>query len=94
MSDEMPPADFPSPNANVGCPNTTNRSLCRITQQSVVQQPVMNWNPIYDGNGAMMNSDPNTFVNTFQCETCNMAWEMTTVAGQSPAYRQLPNLVE
>ena len=82
----------PGPNANVECPNVLNRSLCRITMQAVVVQPVMEWTPILDGNGVMTNSDPNTFVNTFLCETCRMAWEVQTVAGTQPVYRQLPNL--
>ena len=38
----------------------------------------------------MTNSDPNTHVSTYSCATCGMDWEVSSVAGEPPSLRKLP----
>ncbi len=81
----------PAPNANPDCPNIPDYSLCRVTRSASVVEPVIAWEPVYDGNGTMTNSDPNTHVSTFTCATCSQAWEASSVAGQTVKMRKLPD---
>jgi hypothetical protein len=81
----------PAPNANPDCPNLPDYTLCRVTRSASIQQPVITWEPIYDGTGAMTNSDPNTHISTFTCATCLQVWETSAVAGQTASLRKLPN---
>lgn len=87
MSDNNPPG---SPNANPDCPNIPDYTLCRVTRTAAVKQPVIDWQPVYDGTGMMTNSDPNTHVSTYSCATCGMDWEVSSVAGEPPSLRKLP----
>ena len=92
MSDTIPgggPAP-PAPNANPECPNNPDYSLCRVTRVATVQQPMIAWEPIYNGSGMMINSDPNTHISTFSCSVCDMNWETSQVAGQQMVFHKLP----
>jgi hypothetical protein len=81
----------PAPNANPDCPNIPDYTQCRVTRTASVQQPVIVWEPIYDGTGMMTNSDPNTHISTYTCATCSQSWEVSMVAGNAPVMRKLPN---
>jgi hypothetical protein len=81
----------PAPNANPDCPHAPDYSQCRVTRSASVVQPVIAWEPIYDGTGMMTNSDPNTHVSTFACDTCAQSWEVSAIAGQAAAFKKLPN---
>lgn len=58
--------------------------FCRVTRRHYVQQPVQAWTPVYDGNGVQINSDPNTFVDEYACDTCSGSWAQMRTAGQEP----------
>lgn len=79
----------PAPNANPDCPNKPDYSLCRVTRSVKVQEPLIVWEPIYDGHGMMTNSDPNTHISTFTCATCTQSWEVAWTSGQEPVTRKL-----
>jgi hypothetical protein len=83
----------PAPNANPDCPNIPDYTQCRVTRTASVQEPVIAWEPIYDGNGTMTNSDPNTHISVFTCATCLQSWQADSVAGSPPVLRKLPNKV-
>jgi hypothetical protein len=53
---------------------THDPSECRITRSSGIKPPLLTWSPVYDGTGAMVSRDPNTFITTYQCATCSMSW--------------------
>lgn len=52
---------------------------CRITQRSEIVSFVA-WTPVYDGNGLMVNGDPNRFQVVRDCETCGEHWVVETSA--------------
>ena len=79
----------PAPNANPDCPNIPDYSLCRVTRTASVQQPIIAWEPIYDGSGRMTNSDPNTHIAVFACATCSQSWEVSMVAGAQSTLRKI-----
>jgi hypothetical protein len=79
----------PAPNANPDCPNQPDYSLCRVTRAATVKEPIMEWEPIYDGTGMMTNSDPNTHISTFTCATCTQSWEVSQSSGNPPVLRKL-----
>lgn len=92
MSDTIPGGGGPippAPNANPDCPTQPDYTQCRVTRTVAVQQPVIEWEPVYDGTGMMTNSDPNTHVSVYTCATCSQSWEIAMVAGQPPAVRKL-----
>jgi hypothetical protein len=60
---------------NPDCPN--DPALCRITRVVAPQEPALEWDIVYDGNGNATNSDPNVYIATNHCTTCGQAWEMT-----------------
>jgi hypothetical protein len=62
-----------------GC--TRDSSECRISTTRAIKQPMIEWSPVYDGNGTMTNADPNTLVVTFTCATCMTTWSTETTAG-------------
>ena len=88
MSDTGTPAP-PAANANPDCPNQPDYSLCRVTRGARIQEPIIAWEPIYDGTGTMTNSDPNTHISTYNCQTCSQEWEISQISGQPPALRKL-----
>jgi len=53
---------------------------CRI---SVVNSAAtaQSWTPIYDGNGMLVNSDPNMLVTELHCTTCERTWYETNQGG-------------
>jgi len=79
----------PAPNANPDCPNQPDYSQCRVSRSASVQEPIIVWEPIYDGTGMMTNSDPNTHVSTYTCSVCTQSWEIAQVAGQQQQFRKL-----
>lgn len=78
---------------NVDCPHLDDQSLCRVTFTTVVKQPLIEWEPTYDGVGTMTNHDPNAFVSTYSCSVCLMNWESTETFGEAPVRRRLPDTV-
>ena len=60
---------------NPDCPN--DPSLCRIARTVAPQEPAQEWVMVYDGNGRVMNADPNVYIATNHCSTCGQGWEMT-----------------
>jgi len=74
------------PDPNPQCP--ANPEDCRITYFSAIAEPIKEWTPIYDGNGALVNSDPNTQVHRAYCEICDMAWDTLT----GPEGRRVANV--
>jgi hypothetical protein len=74
---------------NPDCPTPDDHSLCRVTFATSVQQPTIDWTPVYDGHGTITNSDPNTFLTTYNCTTCSMSWETTETAGTAVTIRKL-----
>jgi hypothetical protein len=96
MSESIPgggAAPPPAPNANPDCPNIPDYSLCRVTRSASIVEPLIVWEPVYDGTGKMTNSDPNTHISTFTCETCSQMWEASNVSGEPIKMRKLPNKV-
>lgn len=81
----------PMPRTGPECGN--DPTMCRITNVSRVQEPIIDWTPEYDGTGRMINGDPNTFIRVISCSACSGEWEDTTTAGSPPARRtvQEPN---
>lgn len=68
---------------NADCPNAATE--CRITFTTSIQQPLIDWVPIYDGDGTQVNADPNVIVNTFTCATCAATWtEAVTFSAPPP----------
>jgi hypothetical protein len=58
-------------------------SDCRISTTSTVKQPAIDWSPVFDGKGGMVNSDPNTFIVTYTCATCMTSWSTETTGGNA-----------
>ena len=58
---------------NADCRNDPSQCLVSVTTQ--VRQPLIEWTPIYDGNGRQTNADPNVHVMTYSCAFCGMQWE-------------------
>jgi hypothetical protein len=83
----------PAPNANPDCPHQPDYSQCRVARSASVVEPVIAWEPIYDGTGRMTNSDPNIHVSTFTCATCSQMWEISQVAGQAALHKKLPDKI-
>jgi hypothetical protein len=54
------------------CPNSADQ--CRITVTVSLVEPLIVWQPHYDGNGQQVNSDPNASVREYKCTTCGNAW--------------------
>jgi hypothetical protein len=54
---------------------------CRITTTSTIKQPAIEWSPVFDGTGAPVNVDPNTFIVTYSCATCMTSWSTETTGG-------------
>lgn len=50
--------------------------VCRVYLVSHTATQIA-WTPVFDGNGTMLNSDPNTFVDQYACEMCDGAWSQT-----------------
>lgn len=72
---------------NPDCPY--NPVLCRIARVVVPVEPAQEWNRIYDGNGRVTNTDPNTYVATSACATCSQSWEMTWTGNEPEVVRKL-----
>lgn len=53
-------------------------SECRITYGSALMGEPIEWTPVYDGNGTLVNSDPNVMVRTASCSVCGQTWTITT----------------
>lgn len=71
-----------------GC--SLDPSECRISSSSAIKQPAIEWSPIFDGTGAMVNSDPNTIVVTYTCTACLMTWSTETTGGVTISVTPLP----
>ena len=54
------------------CP-ASDPAECRIRVVSQTMTAIA-WEPIHDGNGVMVNSDPNTFSTTKVCDACGAEW--------------------
>jgi hypothetical protein len=67
------------------CPNPDDPSLCRISMATALQEPMVNWIPVYDGAGKLTNPNPNVHVTTYTCSVCSMTWQTTMTPGQPPA---------
>ena len=63
---------------------------CTISTVSGVKQPLIEWSPIYNGAGEMVNRDPNTFITTSTCTMCNMRWETSTTEGVTTVGERTP----
>lgn len=69
--------------ANIRHPNCEHtESDCRIVHKHWVDNPI-EWAPIYDGAGAMINQDPNKHVHELSCATCSRSWQVITEHGES-----------
>ena len=55
-------------------------SECRVAERSR-GTTMMGWAPVYDGNGRLTNSDPNTTRCRRDCSTCDRTWTVQTVNG-------------
>lgn len=67
-------------------------TFCRIVRD-VPRMAIVEWTPEYDGEGRMVNSDPNPVVHWFYCRRCGREWTATTAAGETTirdAGRTLP----
>lgn len=64
------------------CPHADDPSHCRLSTRHWVQQPAIEWEPVYDGRGMLTNSDPNTFIHEFTCATCERTWRTETTEGR------------
>lgn len=59
-------------------------SECRITRDVPPHAEPIAWEPVYDGNGNMVNSDPNVTVAHCACATCGREWDEAFVSGGLP----------
>lgn len=76
----------PSPRTGPECGN--DASACRLTTTSKIQDPPIEWIPIYDGTGKMTNTDPNTFITEITCAACSGVWRDTMMVG-TPKTREI-----
>jgi hypothetical protein len=60
---------------------TLDAGECRIAMRHWIDTMIA-WEPIYDGNGVMTNSDPNTAVHEYSCATCSRVWQIRTTGGE------------
>ena len=74
---------------NPECPNAANPALCRISRTVIPVEPAQDWNILYDGNGAATNEDPNVYIATSVCITCNQRWEIRWKGSEPPTYVKL-----
>ena len=56
---------------------------CRIRMVGARMATAMDWTPVYDGNGVMLNSDPNTYTNDFACDACGGEWTEERTGGDT-----------
>lgn len=90
MSESEPPPD-PPPSPSQRHPDcTADPATCRVSRKHWVQNLIA-WEPVYDGNGMMMNSDPNTFISEMSCTTCLRVWQVETL-GSTSTVRDMPAL--
>jgi len=54
---------------------------CRIRVLNSVVTAI-EWAPVYDGHGVMMNRDPNTATTEKICDTCNAHWNEVHSGGE------------
>ena len=62
---------------------SSSADACRITQTSAPPVTLVAWTPVYDGNGAQTNTDPNTFVIERECSHCGRKWRISTQDGEA-----------
>jgi hypothetical protein len=55
---------------------------CRVTRKHWIATQI-DWTPLYDGEGVMINIDPNRFINEMSCATCAHVWQVITEHGVS-----------
>lgn len=63
---------------------THDAAECRMTSTTRIQEPLIEWAPIYDGNGRQTNADPNTIIIAYSCSVCGMKWEREINADDPP----------
>jgi hypothetical protein len=61
---------------------TRQEADCRVTRKHWIDT-LIHWTPVYDGTGAMINTDPNRSINEMSCATCGRRWQVTTEHGVS-----------
>lgn len=71
------------------CPFLPDLTRCRITFEVVAQEPIIDWTPEYDGAGRQTDTDPNTYVKTSKCKTCNQMWQMTWTGAGPASYMRM-----
>jgi hypothetical protein len=59
-------------------------SQCQISVVTAVRQPMIEWAPLFDGNGVQINSDPNTVVSQYACGFCQRQWQEESRAAPPP----------
>jgi hypothetical protein len=57
-------------------------SQCRVTRKHWIDT-MLDWTPVYDGDGVMINVDPNRSINEMFCDTCGHRWQVITEHGVS-----------
>jgi hypothetical protein len=62
---------------------------CRVTRKHWIDS-LVDWTPVYDGAGVMLNSDPNRFINEMTCITCGRVWQVITERGESRTVDKTP----
>ena len=75
---------------NPACPNQDHRELCRITVVTTAREPVIDWVIVYNGNGMVVNSDPNSYVSNYSCSVCGIDWIEDMPAGGEHTVTVLP----
>jgi len=56
---------------------TTPPEDCRICVLDSVTT-CLGWTPVYDGNGRLVNEDPNRTMTKYKCNTCGKTWTVRT----------------
>lgn len=69
-------------NNNPDC--TRDPADCRVTVATSIKQPLIEWTPLFDGNGQQVNADPNTHVRHYRCDTCGDEWEAEMTGSEEP----------
>lgn len=60
-------------NTPIRQPNCQSPDTCIITFDGSCTT-LVGWSPIFDGNGNLLNVNPNTVERLFECATCNKKW--------------------